>query len=225
MIASKERSINARDTSWQSLRSVAPWAQAFGQEKEDLLILVHLLHSKIFKEKEMSALKKEMVHYVKFDIKNWTGPEERITIKQSMRVTTVEQQQYFTWSMTRQRREWVNGIRGDEDENWVGWQAALDIWSDLRSEHGQDIVIWIGKPCFTAKYKKGQVSPNIRLPESIGILQFHKKTQELRLTILQQEWVDKFEFVDTNNSMYNKTASWRNPLTTVLGGTKKGAWQ
>jgi hypothetical protein len=173
----------------------------------------------------MSALTKEMVHYVKFDIKSWVGPAERITIKQSMRVTSVEQQQYFTWSMTRQRREWINGIRGDEDEHWEGWQHALDMWSDLRSQYGNDIVIWIGKPCFTAKYKKGQVSPNIRLPESIGILQYHKTTQDLQLTVMQQDWVDKFIFVDSSHAMYNKTVSWRNPTTSAQGGTKKGAWQ
>jgi len=189
---------------------------------------IHLLRwSPKIKEKEieMAGLTKEMVHYVKFDIRQWTGPEERVRINQSLKVVGVEAQQYFTWHMTKQRREWINGVKGHDDEHWPGWQDALELWSDLRSKYGHGVNIWLGKPLYTKRYKKGQVQPSERLPESVAVMHQVKDAPDITLAVLQQEWVEQFVFVDSQHPVYNKTVSWRNPATTTISGTKKGPWQ
>lgn len=143
----------------------------------------------------MAGLTKDIIHYVKFDIKKWQGPVERIEMKQSMTLTTVTQQQYFTWAFTQQRREWKNSViqpQRAEDADWEGWQLALDLWTKHREDYGNKVKLWIAKPTFTLAYVPGNSKQTKeRLPESVAIMAYLPETDRLWVTVIQQGWIDE----------------------------------
>ena len=173
----------------------------------------------------MALLTNNRVHYTKFDIKNWTGPTERVEINQSLSIADISKQQYFKWKFTQQRREWKNSVIGAEDESWEGWEVAIEKWDSLREEFGRDIKLWIGKPCYKNLWIPGKRSTVSRLHYGVGILQYIPAIDEIKITVIIEEWVDHFMFVDNPNSkMFNKTSSWKNPTTVKVGTGKKGDW-
>ena len=173
----------------------------------------------------MTALNKEMIHYVKFDIKQWLGPKERLKVNQSMALTTVQRQQYFSWAFTQQRREWKNSVQGADDEFWEGWNLAIEFWDRKREEFGRDVKLWIGKPTYKKYWIAGQKQNLERLSESVAVLSYLPDLDQISMMVIQQEWVDEFTFIDSSNEMYNKTWSWQNPNTSIVRSVRKGDWQ
>jgi hypothetical protein len=175
--------------------------------------------------KEMADLNKDKVHYTKFSVNQFKGKQERYRVNQSLRTTTNTQMIGLTWAFTRDSYELWNSINSEsEDYGWEGFNWAENYWKELRKEYKRDVILWVAKACHPQKYKKGEVQKNIRIPKTVSILAYFPKQQLLVQTTKIDNWTIEFEYHDVDHKMYNMIYEWRNPATSVTGGTAPGGW-
>ena len=169
-----------------------------------------------------TVLTESMVHFSKLSLANWTGKQERYRVNQSIRFTTNSKMLHYTWHFTRELREMWNSV--EEDIDWQGFRWAEQEWKNLRSQHGNKITLWVAKACHYKKYQPGLILPNIRVPKTVSLLAYVPKEDRLVQLLRMEDWYREFEFYDVNDKNFNRISTWRNPTTTVKGGTAPGGW-
>jgi len=172
----------------------------------------------------MAQLTEDMVHYTKFSLSKWNGKQQRYKMNQSLRVTTNNQMLNYTWAFTRDSYEMWNSLDKHEDRDWSGFVWADQAWKELRKEFKQNVVLWVAKANLRQTYKAGAIQKNIRIPETVSLLSYFPKQDQLICQTRMSAWHKEFEFNATDHRLYNMTYDWRNPTTSVNGGTAPGGW-
>lgn len=172
----------------------------------------------------MAILTQNLVHYTKFSLANWQGKKDRYKVNQTLRTTTNNNLLKFSWAFTRDSYELRNSLAGEDDCNWEGFTWAEQEWKDLRKQFKQDIVLWVAKACHQKHYVQGKVQPNIRVPNTVSLMYYLPKQDVLFQTVKMDQWTIEFQYNDTNNKIFNMNYDWRNPATSVQGGTAPGGW-
>lgn len=170
----------------------------------------------------MANLTESMVHYSKLSIANWSDVQERYKVNHSIRFTTNNEMMHYTWHFTRELREMWNSL--DEDIDWPGFAWAEQQWRDLRNECGHKVVLWVAKACHRNKFVPGHIQPNIRVPKTVSLLVYVPESRDLLQMVRMDDWFREFEYFDVKHKCYNKSSTWKNPLTSVKGGTAPGGW-
>lgn len=172
----------------------------------------------------MAALTQDLVHYTKFSLAEWNGKKDRYRVNQSLRTLTNPKLLHYTWAFTRDSYELQNGLADKEDANWDGFIWAEEEWKSLRKQYKQNIVLWVAKACHKKVYAKGMVQPNIRVPQTVSLMYYLPSDNRLFQTTKMDDWTIDFEYYDVNHKMFNMMYDWRNPNTSVQGGTAPGGW-
>lgn len=174
----------------------------------------------------MATLTKDQVHYTKFSVNQFNGKKDRYRVNQSLRTTTNSKMLQLSWAFTRDSYELRNSITAEsEDVDWEGFNWAEDYWKELRKEYKRDVILWVAKACHAhTKYTPGEVQKNIRIPRTVSILAYFPKQQLLVQTTKIDDWTIEFEYHDVDHKRYNMIYDWRNPTTSVQGGTAPGGW-
>lgn len=170
----------------------------------------------------MAILTENIVHYTKLSVNQWQGKQDRYKVNQSLKTTTNDKMLYFTWHFTRELREMRNSV--DEDIDWQGFEWAEKEWRNIRNDYGRKVIIWVAKACHAKKYEKGKPQKNIRVPKTVSLLVYIPEAESLIQLLRMEDWQREFEFYDVEHQRYNRVATWRNPLTSVSGGTAPGGW-
>ena len=171
----------------------------------------------------MGTLNQNTLHYTKFSVYKWRGAHPRYKVNQSIRTTTNDKMLHFTWHFTRELREMWNSVNGAEDEHWYGFKEAERMWRKCRKIYGNDVVLWVAKANHRKQWKRGQVQPNVRVPRTVAVMLWNKTDDTLMQWVWMDDWHQDFEFY-TNKGEYNMKIDYRNPMTTVSGGTAPGGW-
>ena len=170
----------------------------------------------------MAILTESIVHYTKLSVNQWKGKQERYKVNQSLKTTTTDKMLTFTWHFTRELREMWNSV--DEDIDWQGFQWAESQWKEIRKQYGRRVILWVGKACLAKQYQNGIAQKNVRVPRTVSLLVYVPSQDELIQMVRMEDWCREFEFHEVEQKRFNQVATWKNPLTTVSGGTAPGGW-
>ena len=172
----------------------------------------------------MANLTKDLVHYTKFSVAEWQGKKDRYKVNQTLRTTTNKNLLHFSWAFTRDSYELWNSLEQAEDKDWQGFKWADEEWKNLRKQLKQDIVLWVAKACHQKKYVPGEIQPNIRVPKTVSLMYYIPKQDVLFQTTKMDDWTIEFQYNDVSHKVFNMSYDWRNPSTSVAGGTAPGGW-
>lgn len=167
-------------------------------------------------------LTESIVHYTKLSVNKWNGRQERYKVNQSLKTTTTDKMLNFTWHFTRQLREMWNAV--EEDIDWEGFHWAEEQWRAIRKQYGRKAVLWVGKACHAKQYQNGTAQKNVRVPKTVSLLVYVPSEDVLIQMLRMEDWSREFEFHEVDQKIFNRVATWRNPLTIVKGGTAPGGW-
>lgn len=172
----------------------------------------------------MATLTQDMVHYTKFSLAEWNGKQERYRVNQSLKTISNPKMLQFTWAFTRDSYELQNGLRDQGDENWSGFIWAAEEWKTLRKQYKQDIILWVAKACHKKNFKPGHIQPNVRVPQTVSLMYYIPSQNVLFQTTKMDDWTIDFQYHDVDHKVFNMIYDWRNPTTSVQGGTAPGGW-
>lgn len=162
-----------------------------------------------------------LIHYAKCSIRQWNGNATRFKINMDVVGVNAQHIQKFTWLMTAERREVFNGLKNCEDEQWAGYQDAVDVWKGYRKEYGNSVKLYIGKLHTRKAYIKGQSQLRERVPNAVCLALWHKEDEYMKHIIQWEDFSTDRWFHEHPDKVYNLVWDWRNPGTSKSSGRIK----
>jgi hypothetical protein len=160
-------------------------------------------------------LTEQQIHYYKANIRDF---KERDRIKVNMDIVNRDGNNIkTTWRLTQERREIYNSLQDAEDEGWQCYDEYVDIWKQIRKEHGQGVKLWIGKLGHRVKWSYKETQNIDRVPFAVGLLMLNRKTQQLYFQFTIDGWTQNIELQTIEDAQYNRVYTWQNPLSSIIG--------